>query len=376
MIYCTYCLQPDTRPNTHFSESGLCPACQFFFGEKRVQSTTDRLTEILERITKNKESGSVYDAVLGVSGGKDSTKLATIARDRLGLRMLLVTVAYPPDQISKLGAENLSNLADMGFDVVSIAPSTHFWKELMRKSFVKEANWAQSTELALFSGVPQLALREKIPAILWGENPGLQLGDLGTVGNFGWDGNNLRGMNTLTRANGTLIDALVGASAEALPYKYPSAEVFQRNGLQIYYLGWAFSVWSLIDNGIFSTLRGLKPRADAAKDTGDPFGITSLDEDWVTLNQMIKYYKFGFGRATDYANELIRSGRLSRTEGIELVREYDGACSEANISSFCEYLDLSVEFFWQKVRQVTSSQLFEVSEGSRPTPRFKIGQGL
>ena len=23
------------------------------------------------------------------------------------------------------------------------------------------------------------------------------------------------------------------------------------------------------------------------------------DEDWITLNQMIKYYKYGFGRASD-----------------------------------------------------------------------------
>ena len=34
--------------------------------------------------------------------------------------------------------------------------------------------------------------------ILWGENPSLQLGDLKTLGRTGYDGNNLRFMNTLS----------------------------------------------------------------------------------------------------------------------------------------------------------------------------------
>ena len=29
MKYCTRCLQPDTRPNTQFRDSGLCPACHY-----------------------------------------------------------------------------------------------------------------------------------------------------------------------------------------------------------------------------------------------------------------------------------------------------------------------------------------------------------
>ena len=35
--------------------------------------------------------------------------------------------------------------------------------------------------------------------------------------------------------------------------------------------------------------------------------MSALDEDWVTLNQMIKYYKYGFGRVSDSVNEQIRS---------------------------------------------------------------------
>ena len=30
MKYCSHCLQPDTRPNTRFTEAGICPACNYF----------------------------------------------------------------------------------------------------------------------------------------------------------------------------------------------------------------------------------------------------------------------------------------------------------------------------------------------------------
>ena len=63
----------------------------------------------------------------------------------------------------------------------------------------------------------------------------------------------------------------------------------------------------MIDNGNFSTLRGLNIRSEKPWEIGDPVGITSLDEDWVTLNQMIKFYKFGFGKTTDFVNEQIRN---------------------------------------------------------------------
>ena len=68
----------------------------------------------------------------------------------------------------------------------------------------------------------------------------------------------------------------------------------------------------------------------------DMYGLTALDEDWVILNQMIKYYKYGFGRVTDYVNEEIRNQKISRSEGIEIIERYDGSCSDHCIESFVD----------------------------------------
>ena len=96
--------------------------------------------------------------------------------------------------------------------------------------------------------------------------------------------------------------------------------------------------WSEVNNAMYSVGSGLEIRDDKVENTGDLYGVTALDEEWVTLNQMIKFYKFGFGRISDYVNEDIRNGRLTREEGIILIEKYDDSCSEENINSFANIL--------------------------------------
>ena len=91
---------------------------------------------------------------------------------------------------------------------------------------------------------------------------------------------------------------------------------------------------------------------------------------------MIKYYKFGFGRATDYVNEEIRLGRMSRSEGIAIVEEYDGQCGEHYIESFCTYIGITVEDFWRQVHANLNPKLFQLQEDCTIRRRFKVGEGL
>ncbi|MFN6933594.1 MAG: N-acetyl sugar amidotransferase [Tsuneonella sp.] len=374
MKYCVRCLQADTRPNTWFDEHGVCPACSYW---EKLQDVdwNERRDLILEIADRYRNPSAQYDCIIGVSGGKDSTRQAMWVRDKLKLRPLLVCLSYPPEQVSQKGVDNLSSLIERGFDLIQSAPAPETWRKLMRLAFDTHTNWAKATELALFSSVPQIAIAYKIPLILWGENPGLQLGDLGTLGRTGYDGNNLRNMNTLQ--GGAREWMLEGGfdPKDLIAYDYPAVEEFEKHNIQIVYLGWFLGDWSLKNNGAVSVLEGLQIRDDVPQNTGDLYGVTSLDEDWVTLNQMIKYYKFGFGRATDYANELIRHGDISRERGIDLVERYDGACSPKYIADFSEFIGITPSQFWDQVRSVTNRELFEV-EGDTIRPRFKVGIGL
>lgn len=376
MKYCKKCLQPDTRPGTQFNSDGICPACDYYYNVHIKADFDDRFKILQEQLKKHKNKGSHFDCIIGVSGGKDSTRQAIWVRDKLGLNPLLVCLSYPPEQITRRGTENISNLINLGFDTVitSLKPVT--WKSSVRNGFLKYLNWAKSCEQALFSSVPQIAIKYGIKLILWGENPALQLGDLNTAGKTGYDGSNLRQMNTIKGGNIEWMTDDGFKKSDVFPYRYPSLEEFNKAGIKILYLGWFWKDWSIINNGTFSSSYGLELREDSFENTGDLWGCFSLDEDWVTLNQMIKYYKFGFGRVNDYCNEGIRHGLISREEGIELIEKYEGQISQKYIIEFCEYIDIPLSEFWVNVKKVLNKDLFSLEPNGEIKRKFKVGLGL
>ena len=375
MKYCKICLQPDTRPNTYFSDNQICPACNYFFLLKNVD-WEERYEILHDLITKNpKRHGQYFDCIIGVSGGKDSTRQAIWLRDKLKLKPLLVAQSYPPEQITEVGVANISNLIELGFDVVINAPAPQTWRKLCKEAFLKFSNWCKATELALFACVPQMAIKYQIPIILWGENPGLQLGDLKTLGKNGYDGNNLRNMNTLGGGDLSWQLEIIKEKKYLIPFQYPSIKEFEDHKIQIIYLGWFLGDWSLIKNAMYSTSVGLDIRSDTVSETGDYWGVTSLDEDWVTLNQLIKYYKYGFGRVTDYMNEAIRNKQISREKAIQIVERFDDSCSDKYIKSFCEYINISEKKFWHIVTNNLNKNLFNI-ENKKIIKKFKVGYGL
>jgi len=94
---------------------------------------------------------------------------------------------------------------------------------------------------------------------------------------------------------------------------------------------------------------------------------------------MIKYFKFGYGRVTDYLNYEIRSKNISRDDAIKLIEKYDGACSEKYIDNFCSYLNISKEEFWNNVSRFVNRDLFTLNNkktGKKFIPKFNVGKGL
>lgn len=375
MIYCSKCLQPDTRPNIVFSSDGVCPAC-IYYAEMEHVDWEHRNTILLELVEKYKNPSAQYDCIIGVSGGKDSYRQAVWVRDCLKLRPLLVCLSYPPEQVSQTGLDNISSLIEEGFDLIQSCPAPETWRKLMGTGFHNFSNWAKSTELALFSAVPRVAIDYQIPLILWGENPALQLGELGSLGATGYDGNSMRNGNTLAGGDFEWMLSAGVTKKDLLPYHYPDHTEFSGHNIQIVYLGWFLGDWSLLNNGAISAMSGFKMRDDLVQNTGDLYGVSSVDENWVTLNQMIKYYKFGFGKATEYANEMVRMGVITRGEGVELVEKYDGLCSDEYIDQFCSFIGITSQDFWGNVRSVTNRDLFHIVGDGRAVRKFTVGEGI
>ena len=374
MKYCKYCLTTNLRPNAKFVD-GVCIPCVYNNNFLKINTSNqlNKLNKYINELKVNKKNKFDHDCIVGVSGGKDSTRQAHWVRDRLGLRPLLVCVAYPPLQMSITGAANLSNLISMGFDIITATPSPKTAAKLSLQAFKQFGNVCTSTELALFSTVPRLAVDTGIKLIFWGENPALQVGDSAVSGINEFDGNNLRNLNTLSSSPLDWIEAAVAHEYQANHYRYPSSLEFEKNKINLLYLGPAWDDWGSEHNATYAALNGLTLRPNEEHITGDISNASMLDEDFTNINMMIRYFKFGFGRATDIVNEQIRLGKLTRDEGISIVKKYDGVCAEEIIDKYCNYVDISKSIFWQILNDFVNKDLFNINNNGRPSRKFEVG---
>ena len=374
MKYCKVCLATDLRPNAKF-ENGICIACNYTAQEVNddLNNKLIRLKKYIQEKRRDKKSKYNHDCIVGVSGGKDSTRQAHWVRDRLGLRPLLVCVAYPPKQMTQIGADNLGNLISMGFDIVTATPAPRTAARLSREAFVNFGNVCTSTELALFSTVPRIAINTGINLIFWGENPALQVGDSAVLGINEFDGNNLRNLNTLSAAPLDWIAKTSDASYKVDHYVYPGKPEFDNKKISIMYLGPAWDDWSVSQNATYAALNGLQLRPHEEDTTGDLSNASMLDEEFTNINMMIKYFKFGFGRTTDQVNESIRSGLITRDKAIEIVEKYDGVCSDSIIEKYCDYIQISTNQFWEVVNKFVNTKIFDISSNQRPKRKFNVG---
>lgn len=374
MKYCKMCIQPDTRPGILFDEKGVCYACLYEMEKLKIDwnKRKEELVRISENAKLEAKKRGTYDCVIGVSGGKDSTFQAIYAKEKLGLNALLVNCV--PENITEVGKHNIENLANKGFDIIHLRPNPKIMKELTKKAFYENGNPVKPSEYPLWASSYIIAEKFNIPLIIQGENAALTLGTA-----------------KYQEVNGdafgvTDLDTIKGCSAkdwesenikfdELFMYEFPKKEALQEKNIKAIFLQYYLKEWSQVGNADFSVARGLWGRAtESLYDIGRYRRYTALDSDIVPLNQMIKYYKFGFGFATDEACYDIREGRLSREDAIELVIEYDGKCGEQYINDFCEYIDISIDEFWRVVDGFVNKDLFYKDSKGKWKPKFEVGK--
>jgi hypothetical protein len=275
--------------------------------------------------------------------------------------------------MTEIGAKNLSNIIDLGFDLITVTPSPKTSAQLSLESFRKFGNVSKTSEKALFSTVPRMAIDLGVNTIFWGENSATQVGEKSILGKDEFDANKLRRMNTIQAGGDNWIYELAGNS-KGNHYVYPDEIEFEKKKINIYFLGPAWDDWSNTNNAAYAALHGLTLRPSEEDKTGDISNASMLDEEFTNINMMIKYYKFGFGRASDIVNESIRLGEMSRNDGIKIVKKYDGVCDDSIISSYCSYVGIEITEFWEIVYSYTNKKLFKINEDIlRPIRKFKIG---
>lgn len=365
MIYrCSTCLNLSTRPNSNFEQGEQCAPCQY----SQIQDADDfeQNLEAFWGYIRSLHPGrdpKTLRYVLGVSGGKDSLRQAEFCRHVLGIEPTLVSVGLPPSQTSPTGVSNVQNLYDRGYEVMMAYPAVDTLKALTWHCFFNLGNLKVASEVALFNGAARMADLAQADIVLWGENPAYSVGDTGSAGASYFDGSAIYQINTLKQSTKLPQEIL-----ELNDFFYGVSEGLRRVAPKLVFMGGVISKWSNLSNGLFSIFHGFHARHDV---NADYLNISAVDEDFVLINQYIKYLKFGFGRSTDILNELIRAEVMTRQEALDMLPRYEPYIPSSEIARFARFISVDEARIWSEINRNINLNLFELSK-NRPIPKQSL----
>jgi N-acetyl sugar amidotransferase len=320
LTYCKRCVMPDTKPDLHLDEDGICNACRSYERRKEVDWDA-RYQELLKVLDKYRRAdGSHWDCIVPVSGGKDST-YQVIRMLQLGLNPLCVTSSTC--DLSTLGRANIENLKRLGVDHIEVSPNPLVRAKLNRVGLTQVGDISWPEHVGIFTIPVRAAVQFNVPLIVWGENSQNEYGGPAAAAE-----NNVLNRRWLEEFGGLLgmrVSDLIGLEGikakHLIAYTYPSDDDLQRVGVTGLFLG-HYIPWDGLSNTLIAQANGFQSYYKVVK--GSMVNYENLDNYQTGIHDYFKFLKFGFGRATDLACLHIRRSRITRQDGMEAVKRLDG----------------------------------------------------
>lgn len=343
MRYCTRCVYPAVAatPLT-FDDGGVCTGCRAYDQRQKIDYA-ERRKLLHELLSEYKTDGSNYDCIIPVSGGKDSYYQTHVIVKELGLKPLLVT--YHGNNYLPVGERNLLRMREV-FDVdhVIFKPSVSVLKKLNRICFelMGDMNW--HAHCGIFTYPVRAAFHFRVPLLIWGEHGYTDLAGMYSMNDFvemtakyrlehaqrGYDWKDMVGREGLTER-------------DLLWAKYPTDDEIDDVGIRGIYI-FNYVPWEANDHA------ELVKKLYGWEEAPEPFDrtyrrISNLDDMHENgIHDYLKYVKFGYGRGTDHACKDIRAGKMTRAEGVEMVRKYDHVKSR-DLARWLDYVGMSEDEF-------------------------------
>jgi N-acetyl sugar amidotransferase len=171
---CKTCIMDSSDSTISFDDMGDCVYCNNFnniikpnwhtdaLGEQKLKAAVDKI--------KTEGKGKDFDCIIGLSGGLDSSYVAYVAKEKMGLRPLLfhVDAGWNTDQ----AVGNIEKLVDgLGLDLYTDVVNWEAVKR-MQVAFLRAGIPDQDLvqDAAFFSGLYKFAHKYKIKHIITGAN--------------------------------------------------------------------------------------------------------------------------------------------------------------------------------------------------------------
>ncbi len=360
--YCTNCVYPVNAVNLNLDEKGVCTSCKtaIAFEELKDDFWKDRKKKFEKLISQyQKDDNSNYDCLIPVSGGKDSYYQAHMIANEYGLKPLLMT--YHGNNYLPEGDRN-RDLMRHAFDADHIVwgPSVDVLKKLNKLTFkmMGDMNW--QNHCGIMSAPINLAVKFNIPLIIWGET------NWDISGMYSPDDfvefsarvrheHDLRGFEWYDMVEHGLKEK------DMIWAKYPSDEEILEVGVRGIYIGNFFKWDPNKQTKLVMEKYDWKPAEKPFERTYRT--MSNLDDRYENgIHDLMKFIKFGYGRASDHASKDIRTGYMTRDEGIEMVKKYDSVVS-SDLYYWLDYVDMSEEEFWSIADTFRDPRVWWIEDG-------------
>ena len=323
---------PESRKETiAFNAEGICDAC--VVAERKASVDWQERERELRELCDAHRSDAGYDCIVPGSGGKDSFYAAHILRQRYGMHPLLVT--WGCHIYTDWGWRNLQRWQGIA-DHILVTPATATHRLLTRLAVENLFHPFQPFIIGQKALAPKLAAQFGIPLVFYGENEA-EYGDPIDRSNIATRSVSYHSYGGDIFLGGVSVDELgnrYGLSASELAPYLPA----EQTDVDVHYLGYYLRwhpqscYYYAVEHGGFE--------AAPERTTGTYSKYNSIDDKLDDLHYWTTYIKFGIGRATYDAAQEIRSGDITREEGISLVRRFDGEYPERFEEEVLRYLSV------------------------------------
>ena len=346
---------------------GICSACRtaevlekaddLFWNQRRAL-----FERIIEEVKSKPDRNKNYDCIIPVSGGKDSYFQAHIIAKEYGLKPLLVT--YHGNNYLPEGDFNRDRMRQVfDADHLVFGPSVEVLKKLNRIAFKKMGDMNWHAHCGIFTYPIRISVTMNIPLLIWGE--------------IAWD---ISGMyhpedfvefSSRTRhehgLRGFEWDSMISDSDNQLSEqdllwaKYPDDSEILRTGSRGIYIG-NFFKWDPNNHAkAMESMYGWKRAEKPFERTYRSY--SNLDDRYENgVHDLLKFIKFGYGRASDHASKDIRAGAMTREQGIEMVRKYDHVVS-SDLEHWLNYVGISNIEFWETADLFRDPRVWRIEDG-------------
>lgn len=337
--FCKKCTISNQRPRIIFDADGVCSACSFAEHKRREIDWSVREAELVQLCDRFRKGNGEWDVIVPCSGGKDGSFVAHQLKYKYGMNPL--TVTWAPLKATVIGRQNLDAFLAAGFSHVLGTPNPIATKRLTQLAFRHLGDPFQPFIYGQTNFPLHVAVKYKIPLVMYGENGEVEYG--GDLKNAyrptreikDHDKHYFSGLPPeFWREHGV-------EAADLYPFMAPSFDDITRNRTEIHFFGY-YKFWDPQENFYYCQEHtGFTPNPERTQGTYSKYA--SLDDQIDGLHYYLSYIKFGIGRTTSDAAHEIRDGKITRDEGVALVRRYDHEFPTRYYEEFLAFCDITKE---------------------------------